>query len=224
MTPAAAVNLVGAVLGCNMDTGPWIAGSAAAQVGVNRRPTEDGGAIHWPIRANRSPRDIDVFFRDAEQLAAARAILEAAGFVATTPNGTDSETCGDADETLGRSWVYTYADLQVNLAALTFWPSAQAVIDHFDFTVCQGVTDGRVFLLGATTVADENANRLVIVRETRTERVTKYLHRKGYWLPAGELFTAEDVPGRWRANYSLVEMVRALRGVAAGEHIAKEQG
>ena len=204
------IKLIAAILGCNMDTGPWIAGSAAAWV------------CDVPFLPNRNPPgDVDVFFHDLAQLDTARATLEKAGATWRESVGAGDSEEGAAEGDLveidprlhGHAYVYTLHGIKINLAAIAFWPDALTLIGGFDFTVCQFVTDGTRDAFTAMAPIDYNLKRLSFVRETRTDRVIKYI-AKGYRIPGGTPPTWEDQPGRFRSDFRLRDAVLAsLPGV-----------
>lgn len=98
----------------DLEAGPWVA----------------GGAVRRSIGGESfAAADIDVFFKDAEQLAAAQdALLKSGGSISL-------------DTPYSETWELSFAD--INLVSSRFYASAQAVVDGFDMTMCQCITDGR---------------------------------------------------------------------------------
>lgn len=137
----------------NMENGPWIAG---------------GAPLHWELgKSVQLHHDIDVWFRDLEQFSAAVLRLrEHADIVCETPNA--------------HTYRFYHSDegsRTIQLVKANFFNSAQDVIDHFDFSVCQIVTDGKTIQYGEHTRADICAQRLRVVksRDDAAKRIVKYL-------------------------------------------------
>ena len=153
------------VIGLNLDTGPYLAGGAARAT-LTQEPV----------------KDFDVFFASQEQADAAERALIAAGAI-PIPRAPGSVTVAPRPGSeLIRS---IYLDLPgvgpVNIARTHVFPSVDVLLDSFDFTVCQIATDGRVTRSSPGALADVEARRLCLVRETIAARIWKYLGR-GYVL------------------------------------------
>jgi hypothetical protein len=149
----------------NMAEGPWVAGGAI-------RRTLVGGGV--------GASDIDVFFSSPEQLAKCRLALEAKG--AKQKRETDHNVeyvlkIGDSDQ-------------RVQFIRVNFYPDAEAVIDSFDFTICQFATDGKEVVCGPYSLWDLARKRLVVHKITfavaSMRRVLKY-SRQGFTVCAGSM-------------------------------------
>lgn len=148
-TDQAAVTLIAP----NMENGPWIAG---------------GAPLRWELGESVDlHHDIDVWFRDPEQFSAAvLRVREHADIVIETPNAHTYRFYHANDGTR-----------TIQLVKANFFESAQEVIEHFDFSVCQIVTDGKTIRYGEHTRADICARRLRVVksRDDCAKRIVKYL-------------------------------------------------
>jgi hypothetical protein len=149
----------------NMQNGPWIAGGAV-------RRTLMGGGV--------GESDIDVFFASSEQLAQCRSALESVG--AKQKRETDHNieyvlTLGDSDQ-------------RIQLIRVAFHASASAVIDSFDFTICQFATDGKEVICGPYSLWDLSRKRLAVHKITfavaSMRRFLKY-SRQGFTVCGGAL-------------------------------------
>lgn len=113
----------------NLDTGPWLA----------------GGAVRKSYLGQTVDRaDWDIWFRSAVQYDRAEKLMHGlgAGVAFASPNAL--------------TFQYTYENQKHNIQLIKrrFFNSAQDIIDQFDFTVCQLVTDGDRMLLGPNTAWD----------------------------------------------------------------------
>lgn len=149
----------------NMQEGPWVAGGAV-------RRTLMGGGV--------GESDIDVFCASSEQLAKCRSALEAKGGKQkreTEHNVEYSLKIGDSEQ-------------RIQFIRVAFYESADAVIDSFDFTICQFATDGKEVLCGPYSLWDLSRKRLVVHKITfavaSMRRVLKYT-RQGFTACAGAM-------------------------------------
>ena len=79
-------------------------------------------------------------------------------------------------------------EYKVQLINTQYFKTAKEVIDHFDFSVCQLITDNKTMLLGEYTARDLKSKTLRLVsppKEGIIARVTKYVVY-GY-MPSTEL-------------------------------------
>lgn len=148
-----------------MKEGPWIAGGAV-------RRTLLGEGI--------GTSDIDLFFKNAEQKAKVEQALEAAGakLVKSTKHNVEYTLKIDEDE------------YRVQLIIITYYDNAEAVLDSFDFTICQFITDGDTFGAAEHSLWDLARKRLVVHKITygvaSMRRVMKYT-KQGFYACAGML-------------------------------------
>jgi hypothetical protein len=137
----------------SMQGGPWIAGGAV-------RRTLLGEGV--------SSSDIDLFFADAEQLAKTASALEGIG----AKLGKKSEHAKEYMAKIGD------AEYRLQLISIGFYANAPAVLDSFDFTICQFATDGEVLVAGDYALWDLGRKRLAIHKLTYAvaslRRVLKY--------------------------------------------------
>lgn len=173
------------LIGPNLEHGPWIAGGAP----LRWCRGESIGLHH----------DIDVWFKDLEQFSAAVLRLRDYGdVVCESPNAQtfryyhpDSGTC------------------TIQLIKVNFFASAQEVIDHFDFSVCQLVTDGKVMLYGKHTREDIESKRLrvVKVRADCAKRIVKYLSY-GYKMALTDIKEHFALTENWKFTHEDYEATK----------------
>jgi hypothetical protein len=148
--------------------GPWIA----------------GGALRRTLLGKEPESDFDFFFRDAEQLAAFTTALEAAGLQKVRETTHHVHYRGK----LGGSGV----DRDIQCIRFAFYQNADAVIDSFDYTICQLAFDGRTLTLGEFTLWDLGRRRLAIHKITypvaTMRRMLKYTSQ-GFTACAGCMAT-----------------------------------
>lgn len=148
--------------------GPWIA----------------GGALRRTLLRQEPESDFDLFFRDADQLREFADALSALGLSKMKETEHHMHYRG----ALGQSALLR----DVQLIRFAFYDSAEAVIDSFDFTVCQIAFDGETLTVGDHTLWDLGRSRLAIHRVTypvsTTRRLLKYT-RQGFTACSGCLAT-----------------------------------
>lgn len=146
--------------------GPWIA----------------GGALRRTLNGQEPESDFDFFFRDETQLADFKAALETRGFVVVKETDHHIELDGPAD---GKT-------VKVQLIRFAFYQSAAAVIDSFDFTICQFSFDGKTLTCGDHSLWDLGRKRLAVNKITfplsTMRRVLKYANQ-GFIACSGCLTT-----------------------------------
>jgi hypothetical protein len=150
-----------------------------------------GGFIASMLKgADHKPSDIDIFFNGADSLLAAYNLF-------TNPPDSDAHafrgysTKTSLDDLVKNSKTlrlvkFTNEDpekLPVQLIKMAWYDNAEAVIDSFDFTVCQFAVDNNQLVFNPISMLDLFKGRLVLHRyqypaET-LYRVIKYI-RKGY--------------------------------------------
>ncbi len=122
--------------------GPWLA----------------GGALRRALLRQEPDSDIDFFFRDADQLKAFRDDLAAKGLKQVRETEHHVEFRGR----IGESAI----ERVVQLIRFAFYANAAAVIDSFDFTICQLAFDGKTITVGDHTLWDLGRKRLAVHRVT----------------------------------------------------------
>jgi len=95
--------------------------------------------------------DIDVFFRTKEQFDETKAYVESIGYQKHQENAYNKHPNPTEDFP---------GDLQ--LISLGYYATPEAVIDTFDFTICQMITDGDTLWLGDYTLWDLARKRLAL--------------------------------------------------------------
>lgn len=134
--------------------GPWLA----------------GGALRRTLLCQEPESDFDFFFKDAEQLLAFTQLLESAGLqqVRETEHHLHFHGCvGDSA-----------LPIDVQCIRFAFYADAAAVVESFDFTICQFAFDGTTLTVGQYALWDLGRKRLAVHRITypvsSMRRVLKY--------------------------------------------------
>lgn len=157
--------------------GPWIA----------------GGAVRRLITRKAQESDFDFFFKDEAQFDAFCKAVEKAGGFRTSESDFNVSFCipavkakpiGDDEFSPGGP------ELKVQAIRIAFFPSLEAVLDSFDFSICQCGFDGETFAFGQWTLWDLANNRLVPGKisygTSSLRRVIKYT-RQGFTICGGGL-------------------------------------
>lgn len=158
--------------------GPWLA----------------GGSLRRLITGNRELGDFDYFFRDKDQLVAFQEMLDALGFKLKYTNEHNSTYTGAVGET----------EVIVQAIFIRYYATVQALLDSFDFTLCQLAYDGSLLHLGEYTLWDVGRKRLAVHRITypvsTLRRLLKYTNQ-GYYACSGCLQSiAEGVHDIYRTS------------------------
>lgn len=145
-------------------TGPWLA----------------GGSLRRTLGGQPPDSDFDFFFRDELQLESFRRDLERRSFTISRETDHHVELRGVAAE----------KPAQVQLIRFAFYASAEAVINSFDFTICQFAFDGDMLTCGDFALWDLGRKRLATHRITfplsTMRRVLKYA-KQGFTACPGAL-------------------------------------
>lgn len=157
--------------------GPWIAGGAVRRV-VTRKPQES---------------DFDFFFKDEGQFDAFCKAIEKAGGFRTNESDFNVTFCipavkakpiGDDEFSPGGP------ELKVQAIRIEYFESLDAVLESFDFSICQCGFDGARMAFGPWTLWDLANNKLVPGRlrygASSLRRVIKYT-RQGFTICGGGL-------------------------------------
>lgn len=148
--------------------GPWVAGGALRRTAQNKEPDSD----------------FDFFFRDAEQLAAFAASLEAKGLRKVKETEHHVQYRGRVGDSA--------LDRDIQCIRFAFYADAKAVIDSFDYTICMLAYDGETLTVGDYTLWDLGRQRLAINKITypvsTMRRLLKYTSQ-GFTACAGCLAT-----------------------------------
>lgn len=146
--------------------GPWIA----------------GGSLRRTLLGQEPDSDFDFFFRDSGQLDAFRKELEARGFAMEKETEHHVEFLGLASG----------LKVRVQLIRFAFYADAAAVIESFDFTICQLAFDGKTLSCGDCTLWDLGRKRLAVNKISfplsTMRRVLKYANQ-GFVACSGALTT-----------------------------------
>lgn len=122
--------------------GPWLA----------------GGALRRTLLGQEPESDFDFFFRDADQLMAFRLKIEAMGL----------EKIRETEHHVHFRGVLAGSSLprDIQLIRFSFYKDAEAVIDSFDFTICQFAFDGEMLTVGDYALWDLGRKRLAVHKLT----------------------------------------------------------
>lgn len=140
-------------------TGPWIA----------------GGALRRTLQGKEPESDFDFFFRDADQLRDFTERLEKQGLakIRETEHHVHYRGRLTADG----------PERDIQCIRFSFYQSASAVIDSFDYTICMLAFDGITLTVGEYTLWDLGRKRLAIHKITypvaTMRRMLKYT-RQGF--------------------------------------------
>lgn len=164
------------VINPNMQHGPWIAG---------------GACINWFRGREVELNDIDVYCADAQQRSLVIKNLRQYGFwenistenaITLNKNSDIRVVQYDAiDESISANIPLkieqTGKDFKTQIICKQFFSSPQEIIDTFDFSVCQIVTDGFEIFTGIHTLKDLQNNILRIEHPSPAlfKRLTKYI-------------------------------------------------
>lgn len=145
-------------------TGPWLA----------------GGALRRTLLQQEPESDFDFFFRDADQLNEFMSALKAKGLSLVRETEHHMHLRG----TLEGSEI----PVDIQCIRFAFYTDARAVVDSFDFTICQFCFDGTTLTTGEHSLWDLGRKRLALRRLTypvsSMRRVLKYT-KQGFNACAG---------------------------------------
>lgn len=134
--------------------GPWLA----------------GGALRRTLLRQEPDSDFDFFFRDADQLSEFTAALDRLGMEKVKETEHHLHFRGRIGDSA--------LPIDVQCIRFAFYPDAQAVIDSFDFTICQFAFDGQDIAFGTYSLWDLGRKRLAVHKVTfpvsSMRRVLKY--------------------------------------------------
>jgi hypothetical protein len=136
----------------NMKTGPWIAG---------------GAVLNWYKNQSIEDSDIDVFFKDQKQFDVCFGELMSKGKANMVYNSDNAIT------------LHVHSDngslKRVQLIRKEWFSTAKEIIDKFDITVCQLVTDGHSLELGEKTAQHIKDHVLEFTKEHPHSDIVKRL-------------------------------------------------
>lgn len=146
--------------------GPWLAGGALRRTLLNKEPESD----------------FDFFFRDADQLQMFEDRIAASGMAKVRETEHHKHYRGKFGEDP------TVRDVQ--LIRFAYYASAAAVVDSFDFTICQFAYDGEMLTMGEFSLWDLGRKRLAVHKITfpvsSMRRMLKY-GRQGFTVCNGAM-------------------------------------
>lgn len=148
--------------------GPWVA----------------GGSVRRLIMDIAQDSDYDVFFTSSDQLAVFKNALEFKGAIKNSENEFNVSYRLPAADKL--------PELKIQLITVSYQPSMESTIKHFDFSLCQCAFDGTDIVFGDYTLFDLGRNKLVPEKITygtsSLRRMIKYI-KQGYTICGGGLAT-----------------------------------
>jgi hypothetical protein len=161
----------------NWQHGPWVAGGSIRRLVTGEDPLGS---------------DVDVFFADEQQYLAWFASIEKDKNISISNNRQNQYNMSfdvaiqDSDDAPGNPQDPIRAKIQAIF--INYYNDPQAVIDSFDYTICQFVTDGWHLLVGPYTLWDTARKRLVINNVTygvsTLRRMFKYT-KQGFYACSG---------------------------------------
>jgi len=164
------VNYLKPAVNFNMETGPWIAGGIIRELLTNS---------DW----EHSGSDIDIFVKNEEQLLEVEQQLER---LTNTIPSHYLHPCLSKIHESENAITYEYkCGSKVLIVQLIhhIFENVESIIDKFEFTISQFVTDGKVFCVGDTTLFDLGMKQIRINKITypvsSLQRLIKY-SKKGY--------------------------------------------
>jgi hypothetical protein len=147
-------------------------------------PWLGGGALRRTILGTEPDSDFDFFFRDAAQLAEFGADIEGRGFYKVRESEHHIEYRGNVGG--------TGMPRDVQCIRFAFYQNVEAVIDSFDFTICQFAFDGARLMCGEFALWDLGRKRLAVHRLTypvsSMRRMLKYASQ-GFRACSGAIAT-----------------------------------
>ena len=153
-------------IGLNMTHGPWLAGGAARRL-YHNNPVMDA--------------DWDIFFSSRLQYSKA---LHRANMYGLEVEGNYKRSMVDGDTLVFPQVDSKYATTmileghKIQFIHKKFYDNADELLDDFDFSVCKYATDGRDFVKGYHTLADEREKILRYekkhIQQTLISRIIKY--------------------------------------------------
>jgi len=165
----------------DMKHGPWIAG---------------GAALAWYEGRPVGLSDIDVFCRNKKQAATLINLFKKyyiISIVVETENAiTFRVTCVDPIVT-NDNWI-------VQIITKNYYNSPQEILNNFDITVCQIVTDGHQYIMGNNTANHIKTRQLVFnrIQPDLIKRLVKYW-AYGF-IPSDELLNSLDDMDIWNIS------------------------
>lgn len=140
----------------NMDSGPWLAGGSVRKsyLGI------DMGISDW-----------DIWFKDADQFNRAEKLLkDLNASIAYTSNNAISFKYTEKDSS---------KEHHIQIIKKRFYDNPHEIINNFDFSICQLVTDGHSILFGDNTARDLRTRTIRLVQPTMpaytVQRMIKYM-------------------------------------------------
>jgi hypothetical protein len=147
----------------NYETGPWLAGGAVRRV-LSGQPVKDS--------------DFDLFVASKEQSASCEQFVESNGGKLKSKNKFNSTYDLPVEEGLVA---------KVQIIYFQHYNNAVDVVDSFDYTICQFVTDGETLGCGEYSLFDLTRKRLAVHRisyaMSSMRRMVKYIKQGFYACP-----------------------------------------
>jgi hypothetical protein len=137
-----------------------------------------GGAIRRLLTKQKLDSDFDFFFRSEDDFNEALAILGSLGPIEERKNRHNTSLL----IRVGRK------EFQIQLINFAYFPTLEAVLDSFDFSICQCGFDGEKIVVGDNTLIDLANKRLIPHKITypvaSMRRTFKYVNQ-GYYMCGG---------------------------------------
>lgn len=164
------INYLKPAVNFNIETGPWIAGGIVRELLTNK---------DW----DQSGSDIDIFVKNDEQLLEVEQQLERLTH-AIPSQFLDSSLSKIHESENAITYEYKCGSKVLIVQLINhMFENVEAIINKFDFTISQFVTDGNVLCVGDTTLFDLGMKQIRINKITypvsSLQRLIKY-SKKGY--------------------------------------------
>lgn len=147
-------------------------------------PWLGGGALRRTVLGEEPNSDFDFFFKDANQLAEFGRNIEGRGFYKVRESEHHIEYRGNIGG--------TGMPRDIQCIRFAYYQNAEAVIDSFDFTICQFAFDGSKMTCGEFSLWDLGRKRLAVHKLTypvsSMRRMLKYA-RQGFRACNGAIAT-----------------------------------
>jgi hypothetical protein len=170
------------LLDLDIEQGPWLAG---------------GAVLTWLSGHPVGDSDFDIFFKDLRQFDEmfGRLMRNHASIIYTSENALTLHLTIDDD--LKR----------IQLIRKSYFDSAKDVIDHFDFTICQLVTDGYQVIGADHTFEHLKEKRIVSVgpaKRSVVKRIVKYVSY-GYTVDQTLMQSILDNPDEYDWSFNNID-------------------
>lgn len=143
-----------------------------------------GGAVRRTFQCKKLESDFDFFFRDQEAMERFEGELIELGGKLLSQNDKNKKyilPCDVVEGSADPDAAFYLPEMEIQLINFQFFESPEAVIDSFDFTICQFAFDGEHFYIGEFSLWDLARAKLVVHKITygvaSVRRMMKYANQ-----------------------------------------------